>query len=59
MNTELKLIVINNEIPKHTLYIVHAGAICRSFDDEKEAQLHAEILKRLCQYPVTIREVLC
>ena len=59
MNAELKLIVINNEIPKHTLYIVNAGAVCRSFDNEQEAILHADILKRVSPYPVTIKEVIC
>ena len=59
MNTELKLIVINNEIPKRTLYVVQMGASYRSFDTKEEAELHAEVLRRFGHHDVTIREIYC
>ena len=59
MNTELKVISHNNEIPKHTLYVIQMGASYRSFDDEKEAQLHAEVLRKFGNMPVTIKQIEC
>lgn len=59
MNTELKLVVINNEIPKHILWVVQMGASYRTFDDENEARIHAEVLRRFGHIPVTIRQIEC
>ena len=59
MNTELKLVVINDKIPKHTLYVVQIGTAYRSFDTKEDAELLAEVLHRSEHRNVTIREICC
>lgn len=59
MNTELKLVIINNEIPKRTIYVVQMGAAYRSFDTRDEAELHAQILQKLGHHEAIIREIYC